>query len=132
MVKAFHRADIEVILGVVYNHTAEGEPMISMGDEVRRTQYGNISAYCQDNETSWFDWTLATRHADAHRFLKLLIERCLLHDLYPEGHSVSLNRLLAAANRTWHGVKLGQPDWTPFSHRVALAQKTGKRSCSCT
>ena len=35
-----------------------GVPMILMGDEVRRTQRGNNNAYCQDNETSWFDWTL--------------------------------------------------------------------------
>ena len=35
-----------------------GLPMIVMGDEVRRTQGGNNNAYCQDNETSWFDWTL--------------------------------------------------------------------------
>ena len=26
MVKAFHEAEIEVILDVVFNHTAEGEP----------------------------------------------------------------------------------------------------------
>ena len=35
-----------------------GMPMILMGDEVRRTQRGNNNAYCQDNEISWFDWTL--------------------------------------------------------------------------
>ena len=35
-----------------------GVPMILMGDEVRHTQRGNNNAYCQDNETSWFDWTL--------------------------------------------------------------------------
>ena len=35
-----------------------GMPMILMGDEVRRTQHGNNNAYCHDNETSWFDWTL--------------------------------------------------------------------------
>src|SRR6185295_18681153 len=34
-----------------------GMPMMLMGDEVRRTQGGNNNAYCQDNETSWFDWT---------------------------------------------------------------------------
>jgi hypothetical protein len=32
--------------------------MILMG-EVRRTQGGNNNAYCQDTETSWFDWTLS-------------------------------------------------------------------------
>ena len=44
---------------------AVGAPLILMGDEVRRTQRGNNNAYCQDNELSWFDWTLleqARRH----------------------------------------------------------------------
>src|SRR6202051_3745596 len=45
-----------------------GLPMISMGDEVRRTQQGNNNAYCQDNEVSWFDWTLAEKHADVLLF----------------------------------------------------------------
>ena len=46
--------------------------MILMGDEVRRTQRGNNNAYCQDNEISWFDWTLVEKHADVHRFVTLL------------------------------------------------------------
>ncbi|HEY8184059.1 MAG TPA: glycogen debranching protein GlgX [Thermoanaerobaculia bacterium] len=33
-----------------------GVPMICGGDEIGRTQNGNNNAYCQDNETSWFDW----------------------------------------------------------------------------
>ena len=44
--------------------------MILMGDEVRRTQGGNNNAYCHDNETSWFDWTLVEKHADVHRFVQ--------------------------------------------------------------
>ena len=35
-----------------------GTPMLLAGDEVRRTQRGNNNAYCQDDETSWFDWSL--------------------------------------------------------------------------
>ncbi len=30
--------------------------MITMGDELWRTQGGNNNAYCQDNEISWLDW----------------------------------------------------------------------------
>ena len=48
-----------------------GMPMMLMGDEVRRTQGGNNNAYCQDNETSWFDWTLLAKRADVHRFVSL-------------------------------------------------------------
>src|SRR5215467_11799376 len=98
-----------------------GVPMIVMGDEVRRTQLGNNNCYCLDNEISWFDWTLITRHADIFRFLKLLIARRRRRDLYPEHQQcVSLNQLLATAKKAWHGVKLGQPDWSPWSHSLAF------------
>jgi glycogen operon protein len=32
--------------------------MLTMGDEVRRTQHGNNNAYVQDNPLSWVDWEL--------------------------------------------------------------------------
>lgn len=37
---------------------SQGVPMICGGDEISRTQNGNNNAYCQDNETTWYDWTL--------------------------------------------------------------------------
>ncbi len=37
---------------------SQGTPMMLGGDEIGRTQRGNNNAYCQDNEMSWFDWTL--------------------------------------------------------------------------
>jgi len=38
---------------------SQGVPMLLGGDEIGRTQNGNNNAYCQDNETSWFDWQSA-------------------------------------------------------------------------
>ncbi len=38
---------------------SQGVPMLLAGDEFRRTQRGNNNAYCQDNEISWLDWSLA-------------------------------------------------------------------------
>jgi isoamylase len=35
-----------------------GVPMLTMGDELRRTQGGNNNAYVQDNEISWVHWDL--------------------------------------------------------------------------
>jgi glycogen operon protein len=35
---------------------SQGVPMLLGGDEIGRSQDGNNNAYCQDNETSWFDW----------------------------------------------------------------------------
>ena len=100
-----------------------GLPMILMGDEVRRTQHGNNNAYCQDNETSWFDWRLITKHADLLRFLRLLNAQRLLAAVAPEEPHLSLNQLLRKAHRTWHGVKLGQPDWSTTSHSLAFTSE---------
>ncbi len=97
-----------------------GMPMILMGDEVRRTQNGNNNAYCQDNETNWFDWTLVAMHADVHRFVTLLNARRLLRDVAHEEERASLNQMLRRANKAWHGVKLGQPDWSDCSHSIAF------------
>ena len=102
-----------------------GVPMILMGDEVRHTQAGNNNAYCQDNDLSWFDWALLQKHADVHRFVKLLIARRLLRDAEPEARRMSLNRILSQAKMTWHGVKPHQPDWNDRSHSLALTAETG-------
>jgi len=98
-----------------------GVPMILMGDEVRRTQRGNNNAYCQDNEVSWFDWTLVEKHADVHRFVRLLAGRRLLRDVEHERKRISLNQLLREARISWHGVRLHQPDWSDHSHSVAFS-----------
>jgi glycogen operon protein len=97
-----------------------GIPMILMGDEVRRSQHGNNNAYCLDNETNWFDWTLLSKHADVHRFARLLMARRLLRDVGQERRRASLRELIRNLKYAWHGVKLGQPDWNPNSHCLAF------------
>jgi len=97
-----------------------GVPMILMGDEVRRTQRGNNNAYSRDDESNWFDWTLLRKHADVHRFVKLLIARRLTRDVEHERRRVTLTHWLQDAKKAWHGVKLGQPDWSPHSHSLAF------------
>jgi len=105
-----------------------GLPMIVMGDEARRTQGGNNNAYCQDNETSWFDWTLVVTHADVHRFVTLLNARRLLRDVEHERQRVSLTEMIRTATKAWHGVKLDQPDWGDESHGVAFTVETRRES----
>jgi isoamylase len=98
-----------------------GTPMLLMGDEVRRTQKGNNNAYCQDNELSWFDWSLVEKHADVRRFAKLLIE-ARLH-LRPEGGEElrTLNQLLRECRVEWHGLRLNDPRWEDHEARVLAA-----------
>ena len=103
-----------------------GLPMILMGDEVRRTQRGNNNAYCHDDETNWFDWTLLAKHADVHRFVTLLNERRIVRDVEHERQRMSLTQFIGQANKAWHGVKLGQPDWSPHSHSVAFSAELRK------
>jgi isoamylase len=101
-----------------------GTPMLMMGDEARRTQRGNNNAYCQDNEISWFDWTLLERHADVHRFVKALNEFRQRRDVVIEAEALTLKELLARAHIEWHGVALNRPDWSSQSHSLAFTVRS--------
>ena len=98
---------------------AAGTPMLLMGDEVRRTQGGNNNAYCQDGETSWFDWSLRETHADVHRFVKRLNAFRQNREIVTEQGVVSLIELLRRVGVDRHGVALGRPDWSDGSHSLA-------------
>ena len=47
--------------------------MLLGGDEFRRSQQGNNNPYCQDNETSWYDWNNLKQHEDIYRFARRMI-----------------------------------------------------------
>jgi len=98
---------------------ATGTPMLLMGDEVRRTQRGNNNAYCQNNEISWFDWSLLDKHADIHRFTKQMAALRLARELPVERFDMTLSELLREEPVQWHGVKLDAPDWGHNSHSLA-------------
>lgn len=57
---------------------SQGVPMLLAGDEIARTQQGNNNAYCQDNETSWIDWTIDQAGAELLEFTRYLVR--LLQD----------------------------------------------------
>jgi glycogen operon protein len=103
---------------------AAGTPMLLMGDEVRRTQKGNNNAYGQDNEISWFDWSLLAKHGDVHRFVKRLIAGRRQRDVSLADPGLTLNQLLAQAQIAWHGVRRNEPDWGADSHAIALTVKS--------
>ena len=44
--------------------------MLLGGDEFGRSQQGNNNAYCQDNEVSWIDWSLADQNCDLVSFVR--------------------------------------------------------------
>jgi glycogen operon protein len=61
---------------------SHGVPMLLAGDEIARTQQGNNNAYCQDNETSWLDWTLDDAKRSLLEFTRRLIALRAAHPVF--------------------------------------------------
>jgi glycogen operon protein len=101
---------------------AQGVPMILAGDEFLRTQGGNNNAYCQDNEVSWVDWSLARKNADFLRFVRELIA---LRKRHPALRRRDFFRGRGSAGQyepdiLWHGVEPHTPDFSPLSRTLAF------------
>ncbi|MDQ6727432.1 MAG: glycogen debranching enzyme, partial [Actinomycetota bacterium] len=58
---------------------SQGVPMLLGGDEMGRTQRGNNNAYCQDNEISWFDWSLRDENLALLGFTRQLMDFRVAH-----------------------------------------------------
>jgi glycogen operon protein len=56
-IEAARRRDIGAMLATLF--VSRGTPMLTAGDEMRRTQHGNNNAYAQDNAITWLDWASA-------------------------------------------------------------------------
>lgn len=61
---------------------SQGTPMLLAGDEFGRTKQGNNNAYCQDNDISWLDWSLAKKNKDLVAFVKKLLALRKEHPLF--------------------------------------------------
>jgi glycogen operon protein len=112
-----------------------GTPMILMGDECGRTQKGNNNAYCQDNEISWFDWSLL--ETPAGKSLSDFVAR--LAKIRKDYPTLRCSQYLGTtevtsglAEMSWwdeRGVELSQEDWDNQEGRVLILRRA-KRSDS--
>jgi len=73
---------------------SQGVPMLCGGDELGRSQNGNNNAYCQNNETSWFDWHIDNARKDFLAFTRTLIA-------LRQAHPVFRRRQFFAGRRLW-------------------------------
>jgi len=90
---------------------SQGVPMLLGGDEISRTQGGNNNAYCQDNETSWYDWDLDEEAEDLLAFTSQLIA-------LRRGHPVFRRRRFFQG-RPIHGSGLADVGWFgPDGHEM--------------
>jgi glycogen operon protein len=97
--------------------------MLLAGDEFLRTQQGNNNAWCQDNEVSWVDWSLAVKNAD---FLRFVREAIALRKRHP---ALRRRRFFRDREVVWHGVDPYKPDFSGSSRSLALAldgRQTGR------
>jgi len=99
-----------------------GTPMLLGGDEFARTQKGNNNAYCQDNEISWYDWSLLEINADLYRFVKEIIAFRLRHPgfMRPEFFSGRGGEYKAIPDISWFGADGNVPDWEKIGPYLAL------------
>jgi isoamylase len=84
---------------------SRGVPMLLGGDELRRTQGGNNNAYCQDNETSWYDWGRLEQHSEIFRFTRGMIALRRAHPI------LSKEQFYTDAEIHWFGPQGALPNW---------------------
>jgi glycogen operon protein len=100
---------------------SQGVPMLLGGDEFLRTQAGNNNAWCQDDATSWVDWTLAERNADFLRFVRQLIALRRRHPVLRRRTFLTGGRDGRPPDIVWHGVEPCRPDFSYESRSLAFA-----------
>lgn len=96
---------------------SQGTPMMLMGDELGRTQRGNNNAYCQDNETSWLDWSCIGDRDQS--FLTFTIELIKLRKRLPllrqtrflHGEEVFTDQIKDVAWLRLDGLEMTSDDW---------------------
>jgi isoamylase len=120
-VLGLRRRQVRNLLATLF--LSQGVPMLLAGDELLRTQKGNNNAWCQDNEISWVDWSLAVKNADFLRFVRELIA---LRRRHP---ALRRRKFLEKGDVVWHGREPFQPDFSAKSWALALVldgQRTGR------
>jgi isoamylase len=112
---------------------SQGVPMLLAGDEFLRTQNGNNNAWCQDNEISWVDWSLADKNAGFLRFTKMLIALRRAHPALRRNNFFRGN----GSNKKhkpdiiWHGVEPYHPNFSYTSRTLAFCldgMQTGRET----
>jgi glycogen operon protein len=113
---------------------SQGVPMLSMGDELSRTQNGNNNAYCHDEEWNWLDWTgleskgvavggnTMNSVAGLNRFVSLMANFRHRHSkLHQSEYFTGTDtQHCGYPDISWHGTTPWVPDWGPNSRSLAF------------
>lgn len=117
-VAAARRADVRALLATLM--VSRGTAMITMGDEIGRSQGGNNNAYAQDNETTWLDWGSADRDLATFTARLITLRRdtpALSADRFLTG-AAGIDGLPDIAWITPEGGPMQEADWAGASVRT--------------
>src|ERR1700761_2157652 len=109
-----------------------GTPMILMGDECGHSQNGNNNAYCQDNELSWFDWSLlsSTSGQEQVAFISKLAEmRKRFSTLRADRYLGDGDVVPGVSALSWwddRGLPLAPEDWDNTEGRALVLQRAAR------
>ena len=106
---------------------AQGVPMLLAGDESGRTQRGNNNAYCQDNDTSWHDWTSTPEREALLQFVKRLIALRKAHRVFRRKHFFDGSAVNDVVWLRPDGEQMTGSDWDNGSARCLGIYLTGGR-----
>ena len=94
---------------------SQGVPMIQAGDEFGRSLQGNNNAYCQDNESSWIDWTAALEtNKDQVAFVTRLIRLRKQFPIFSHSKYIHANQTSPQVAIKWinsEGQKMREEHW---------------------
>jgi isoamylase len=93
---------------------SQGVPMLLAGDEMGRTQHGNNNAYCQDNETSWVNWSLSEADQELLDFVTRLIKMRHDHPVFRRRNFFQGRPIRGSDIKDIHWIK---PDGTEMNDR---------------
>ena len=106
---------------LIYLFVSQGVPMLLGGDEMRRTQGGNNNAYCQDNEISWIDWSLAQKNQGLVRFTKNLIAYRKAHNVFSRTKFFTdCYDKDTVPEIAWYDINAKNPDWSKQKRFLAF------------
>ena len=103
---------------------SQGVPMFLGGDETGRTQDGNNNAYCQDNEISWFDWSLRDENISLLGFTRRLMQFRRQHPVFRRRRWFRGREIHGVPDIGWftpQGTEMTHQEWeSGFARSIAV------------
>jgi glycogen operon protein len=119
-VMELRKRQIKNALGLLF--FSQATPLLFMGDEFGNSQKGNNNPYCQDNDTTWLNWSNLERYEDIYQFTLSLIYLRKHHPILRQPTEMRIMDYLSCGypDLSYHGVAPWKPNVNKNSHFVGV------------